>query len=463
MNTLYYQAPGYWVGDCMPFGEGDTFYIFHQRDDRDPEPLGKPFGWSLVTTKDFIHYEDHGVVIPHGGERDQDQFIYAGSVCKVDDRYHIIYTGYNRNIENEGGLSQVPMHAVSSDLYHWRKVDEPLPFLPQDGYDPSDWRDPWVVRDDEQDRYLVLLGARQPGPKTRRTGRTVCFSSPDFMNWKFEGDFWAPGLYTMHEMPDLFKMGDWWYHIVTEYSDRHGMTYRMSRSLNGPWLQPPDDGLEGSAYYAARTFALNGHRILFGWVGTKEGDQDTGNYEWGGAFVPHEIFQRPDHTLGVKPVTTLWDGFIDRKRIDDFVMQGNDGRVQSRIADHLGSPFAFEADVRFASSTRSFGLVLEEDPETEAGYQFLCKVDENRCTFEGSPNFPWFNTMNIGLTRPVRLDAGSTHHLQVVVDDTIATLYIDGVALSTRMYRSSGGSVGMFVTDGSLKLSNAWISNTVRR
>ena len=24
----------------------------------------------------------------------------------------------------------------------------------------------------------------------------------------------------MHEMPDLFKIGDWWHHIVTEYSDR---------------------------------------------------------------------------------------------------------------------------------------------------------------------------------------------------------------------------------------------------
>ena len=30
-------------------------------------------------------------------------------------------------------------------------------------------------------------------------------------------------LSTMHEMPDLFKIGDWWYHIVTEYSDRSKM------------------------------------------------------------------------------------------------------------------------------------------------------------------------------------------------------------------------------------------------
>ena len=99
----------------------------------------------------------------------------------------------------------------------------------------NDWRDPWVIRDEENDQYLLILGARLQGPKTRQTGRTVKFTSKDLKNWKFEGDFWAPDLYTMHEMPDLFKIGDWWYHIVTEYSDRSKMVYRMSKSLEGPW------------------------------------------------------------------------------------------------------------------------------------------------------------------------------------------------------------------------------------
>lgn len=42
----------------------------------------------------------------------------------------------------------------------------------------------------------------------------------------------------MHEMPDLFKIENWWYHIVTEYSDRSKMIYRMSKSLEGPWIAP---------------------------------------------------------------------------------------------------------------------------------------------------------------------------------------------------------------------------------
>ena len=63
---LYYQPKGYWFGDCMPFGKGDTFYLFHQRDTRKPCPFGEPFGWDLATTKDFVTYEDCGTIEPGG-------------------------------------------------------------------------------------------------------------------------------------------------------------------------------------------------------------------------------------------------------------------------------------------------------------------------------------------------------------------------------------------------------------
>ena len=51
----------------MPFGKGDTFYLFHQRDTRKPCPFGEPFGWDLATTKDFVTYEDCGTAILRGG------------------------------------------------------------------------------------------------------------------------------------------------------------------------------------------------------------------------------------------------------------------------------------------------------------------------------------------------------------------------------------------------------------
>ena len=73
MQKLYYQFPGTWFGDCMPFGHGDKFYLYHQRDTRKPGPFGEPFGWDLATTSDFVHYEDKGVAIPRGTDEEQDQ------------------------------------------------------------------------------------------------------------------------------------------------------------------------------------------------------------------------------------------------------------------------------------------------------------------------------------------------------------------------------------------------------
>jgi len=54
----------------------------------------------------------------------------------------------------------------------------------------------------------------------------------------------------MHEMPDLFRMGDRWYLLTTEYSDRSKTVYRSSESLAGPWTSPVDDAFDGRAYYA---------------------------------------------------------------------------------------------------------------------------------------------------------------------------------------------------------------------
>ena len=91
MTKLYYQFPNTWFGDCMPFGKGDQFYLFHQRDTRRPCPFGEPFGWDLAVTSDFVHYEDKGTALPRGTDEEQDQFIFAGSVFEAEGKYHIFY------------------------------------------------------------------------------------------------------------------------------------------------------------------------------------------------------------------------------------------------------------------------------------------------------------------------------------------------------------------------------------
>lgn len=463
MNKLYYQYPGTWFGDCMPYGKGDEFYLFHQRDNRNPCPFGEPFGWDLATTSDFVNYKDMGTAIPRGTDEEQDQFIYAGSIFEGEGQYHAFYTGYNRDYPKQGKASQVLMHAVSDDLVHWKKTQDKLTFTPQEGYDPDDWRDPFVLRDEENDQYLLILGARLAGPKTRQSGRTVKFTSKDLKNWKFEGDFWAPGLFVMHEMVDLFKIGDWWYHVVTEYSDRSKMVYRMSKSINGPWIAPKDDAFDGRAYYAGRTFCLNGHRILFGWVATKEDCDDRKNYEWAGTFVPHEVYQREDGTLGVKIPDTVWDAFTNREKLEECMIESPEGRKEKIMKEHCGDLFSFEADVTFSEGTHSFGIRVYDDAETEQSYQFIFQCNENRYICEKNPNWPWFSYLSQGSERPIELAAGRKYNIRLIIDDTIGTIYVDGVALNARLYTKPGDALGIFVSEGNLKIENCSISTELNK
>ena len=132
----------------------------------------------------------------------------------------------------------------------------------------------------------------------------------------------------MHEMPDLFKIGEWWYLITTEYSHASKQVYRMAKSLKGPWIAPEDDGFDGRAYYAGRTFELNGQRIIFGWVPSRANETDSAHltydensdneqFIWAGTFVAHEIYQREDGTLGCRVPQTVWDAFEEKTVLAD--------------------------------------------------------------------------------------------------------------------------------------------------
>lgn len=465
MQKLYYQPEGHWFGDCMPFGYDGKFYVFHQRDTRNPRPLreGQPFGWSLAVTEDFVHFEDYGEVLKRGEYEAQDQYIYAGSIFQALGRFHAFYTGFNREYEAEGKPSQVLMHAVSNDLIHWDKTKDKLRFDPQPGYDPNDWRDPFVFWNEEEKQYWLILGARKLDGKKVINGCNVYFTSEDLENWEFKGDFWAPGIFTMHEMPDLFQIGDWWYLLNSEYSDKKKIVYRMSKSLKGPWKAPVDDAFDGRAYYAGRTFEVGGQRILFGWVPTREGDDDKNNFQWGGALVAHEIFQRDDKTLGVKAPDTVWAAFGERERAgQEWKIETEDSRQEAVLLQECGDLYSFEADIVFEKGTRDFAVRLYEDEETKTAYEFKFLVGENRMVFDKSPNFPWPQCMNLGLERPVRLCPGEIYNIRLIVDGTIATIYVNGTALNTRMYQKPGDSLAVSVTDGSLKIRNVSIARGLK-
>ena len=112
-------------------------------------------------------------------------------------------------------------------------------------------------------------------------------------------------------------------------------------------------------------------------------------------------------------------------------------------------------NIIFSSDTKFFSLRFFKDEETGEAYEFTFYIGERRVLFDKTPNLRYFHCMNKGLERPLSIAAECSYEIQVVVDDSIATLYVNGVALNTRMYNKVGRALTIFVADGKLEVSNA--------
>lgn len=299
------------------------------------------------------------------------------------------------------------------------------------------------------------MGTRLAGPKSKLTGRIVSFTSKDLKNWSFKGDFFAPNLYTGLEMPDLFKMGDWWYLLYTEYSEQSKTRYRMSKKIDGPWLKPRDDAFDGRAYYAARTAFDGKRRVLFGWVPTREnGKGDMVNWEWGGTYIPFELIQRKDGTLATKLPDELTEQFTTKIKINDITITNETGRTEKVIAQNTGRHFVLDMDVSCNEDISNIALRIFKNVKTDESYQYLLSADDQRIIFDKSPEWPWFQVMNKGLDRPLPKVNFKKMHIKLVVDKDIFVILVNGISLVTRVYHKFGNDLAIAVANGKAKFSN---------
>jgi beta-fructofuranosidase len=478
-NRIFYRPDEAWAADFIPFFKDGVFHLFYLLDWRDPARHGEGTPWYKVCTKDFVHFEEHGEMLGRGGSGDPDPYVFTGSVIEAGDRFHIFYTGHDREMydkKDPASPAEAVMHAVSEDLEHWTKIPADSFRAPVDGYEPHDWRDPFVF-ETEPGRFAMLLAARRKGSGKVHCGCTALCTSSDLQNWHVEAPFWEPRLFYTHECPDLFRIGDWYYHVFSEFSDRNTTRYRMSRSLRGPWIAPADDQFDGRAYYAAKTASDGTHRYLFGWTPTREGDVDTGTWQWGGELVVHELKQSGDGTLSVSIPDSVRDAFVDPEPLR-FAMRPDPDGPSSRDAEAMKATLleadgcgrfwlsepqpseCYRIDVRFRveEGLKQFGLVLNGDWEEDGGYAYRVDPCRQSLSFGYSPDFPQNRFDSRGCERPVECRPDEEVHLVVLVQGDVCVAYWNGrTALSARMCGRRTGRVGFSVREGAVRIEEATI------
>lgn len=458
MHELYYQPKGGWVGDCMPCYHDGTFYLYYQCDKRDPKPFpnGQPFGWSLAKSKDMVHFTDYGEVLHKGTPGGRENCIYAGSIIHALGSFRAFYTGECAAYQGhpECPPKEAIMFATSPDGIHWNKHPELTIYAPQ-GYERDYFRDPHVCYMEDLQKWVMVIPARRDqGPAVRR-GVMTWWTSQDLEHWHFEGELWAPNMYHLLQMPDLFKIGSWWYLLFSEYDDQRRTRYRMSKSIHGPWIAPADDCFDGRCFYAARTIAAEGKRYLFGWNPTREGDNDLGMWIWGGTAVMQEVYQRADGTLGVRLPERFGRLFqeVEKALPEQVSLFREDGCAEQVIRSSNDSFCRVDMTVRFTPGTFGFGIKFYEKSQRDLGYCYHFIPGENRFEFDKKPNYPWFRCMNRGLTRPITLIPGKEYAISLIIDDDVCILYVDGVALNARMCEKPGQELKLYVQGGGLEVT----------
>jgi len=462
MSILYRPNDGV-LADVIPFYWRGAYHLFYLKDYRDPQRHGEGTPWFHLVTRDFVRFEEWGEALPRGAPDEQDRWVFTGSVIEAEGAFHIFYTGHNPHFRATERPVQAVMRARSADLLAWEK-DAAFRLSAPEGYEPDDWRDPFVFWNAEAGAYWMLLAARRMDKPRRHSGCVALAVSRDLERWKVGEPLWAPDMYVTHECPDLFRIGAWWYLVYSTFSERSVTHYRMARDLGGPWLCPADDTFDARAFYAAKTAGNGARRYAFGWLPTREGECDQGRWQWGGNLVVHELRQRANGTLAArmpKAVDAAFDREIPLRPMpilgewdmagDAFVAHSV-GRFSALGLGDLPDECLIEATVRFEPGTSGLGLLLRADPGLEAYYPVRLEPGNQRLAFD---RWPRPGDQPFVLERPLAMAPEQPVRLRVLLDGTCAVVYADDeVALSCRTYDHPEGTLALFVSEGKARFES---------
>ncbi|HEY3332661.1 MAG TPA: hypothetical protein VGK19_21700 [Capsulimonadaceae bacterium] len=293
---MQYARPGgnYYAGDCMPFSHDGIFHLYYLLDDSHHKGRGGLGGhqWAHLSTTDLVHWMRHPLALPI--DQDWEASLCTGSILHYGGQFHAFYP--TRTWERTEKLS----HAISADGITFTKtLSNPFLTAPT-GYAPGDFRDPFAYVDTDGRVKLLVTARLEKAPLQGLGGCVIRYSSTDIATWELEGPILFPGSIkgyaSVPECPDCFNFAGRRYLL---YGQALRTYYRVSDDGGESWTRPLIDTVGNDMLAVMKTapFGEN-RRIGVAWIGSRDGDKDSGGRLWGGHLVFREIIALPDGSLG---------------------------------------------------------------------------------------------------------------------------------------------------------------------
>ncbi|HEY0119869.1 MAG TPA: glycoside hydrolase family 32 protein [Cellulomonas sp.] len=447
------------AGDPIPFSHGGRTHLFY---------LSSPPGttdypervrtsWEHVASDDLTRWEQLPTALGPGPDGTVDAGgVWTGSVVEHEGVFHLFYTGHDPGSDHP----QTICLATSTDLVTFRRHDANPLLLPVPGYEPVDWRDPYVFFNADEGRWWMLIAARRAhGPQWRR-GVIVLATSDDLLHWSVEPEpLYDPGTTYCPECPELWPLDGRWYLVFSRFSEDVGTVYRVADSPRGPFRTPERDALGGRRWYAAKSAPAPGGRLFFGWVHDRVGDGSNERWLWGGDFAaPRRVEADANGSLRVLPVVDAWG---PSEAVGSFEGPlGAPGRTASAVVvDELPAEAVIDARVdQVEAATAGLDLVGSDGAGLRVTFdpraRRLCLTQEPQplddfwADLTGRPG-DYREVDGPVLARADLPPGEAAVSLRVLLDGELLEVYADdAVALTWRAPRRRVLRLEAFVTDG---------------
>lgn len=426
-----------YMGDVMPFYDNGVMSIYHLQD-----KVGSRYMFyhpiSRLTTSDYITYKDEGIALNFEEDiASPDAALGTGSFIKgTDGKYHCFYTGHFAE-KPAGGHQEVIRHAVSSDGQKtWVKDND---FNIEGTSD--DFRDPYVYYDNADSCYYMLVTTRRSDKGVIDRYKSTSLDA-EASGWTYEGIFFEndEGTYNM-ECPSYLEYNGYWYLAYSEQGNNRVTHYRYQTEKGGEWKKFALDSIDSAGFYAGRLEKAGDKLYAFAWC-AKLTNGDTGDFDWGGNLVAHEIKQGENGELTAVMVSGYKDAFStpinyyrkNGEKVSSFSFTGE--TFQAYGVEPLSKNITrMHFTVKLDTLKGDFGLTFGMDGtyDNRLGSRVLAFHGETgrlNC-YNDVRNILRYNSELTGVN--FAFAAGTEYDVDLLIDGQIVVVYLDNkVAMSMR-------------------------------
>jgi sucrose-6-phosphate hydrolase SacC (GH32 family) len=207
----YHAMPDFgWMNEPhAPLYHKGQYHLFFQKN-----PFG-PFWhqihWGHWVSPDMVRWRELPIALAPDDDTLAPDGIWSGSAAyRKDGTPVLFFTAGNdaAQVRERTGLA-LPKDPGEPDLLRWEKHPVPVTVQQPGAGRPGDFRDPFVFRDPDGDRWFQLVASRVPG----RSGAALVYESTDLLDWRYRGPLFTidpvkyPAFDRTFELPVLLPIG----------------------------------------------------------------------------------------------------------------------------------------------------------------------------------------------------------------------------------------------------------------